>query len=59
MSYCRYGHAHKYVEGESSDYIFGNEKDEIEDYGGITNSSLVEIICDDCIEKYYKELLVD
>ncbi len=43
MSYMRTGHPMKYVEGESSDYIFSTGED-IEDYGSMENESIIEIL---------------
>jgi len=43
MSYMRTGHPMKYVEGESSDYLFSTGED-IEDYGSMENESIIEIL---------------
>ena len=48
MTYIRSGWEMKYVEGESKDYVFpAGEYGEfiIEDYGGISNEGLCEILC--------------
>ena len=65
MSYIRYGHPLRYVKGESEDYIFSTiegNKNVIEDYGDISNSGLVEILCRTIDEYYdgtpYRELLM-
>ena len=55
MSFLRYGYPLIYVKGESEDYIFptiAGKKDIIEDYGDISNSGLVEILCR-AIDEYY------
>ena len=39
----RTGYPMKYVEGESSDYIFSTGED-IEDYGSMENESIIEIL---------------
>lgn len=43
MSYIRYGSIYKYVEGESTDYIFSTIGT-IEDYGSISNETIVELL---------------
>lgn len=67
MSYIRYGHPLRYVKGESIDYIFptiaGKNKEVIEDYGDISNSGLVELLCEIIDEHYdgadlYRELVM-
>lgn len=49
MSYLRYGTKYTFVEGESADFIFPtvdpvDSKRYIEDYGYISDKSLVELI---------------
>lgn len=60
MSYIRAGWKHKYVCGNSKDYVFHHSGGYIEDYGYLSNEGLAEIMCrvidrhfDDKIEKQY------
>lgn len=43
MSYIRNGSPLKYVEGESTDYVYSTGE-EIEDYGSISNETIVELL---------------
>ena len=44
MSYLRASWEHKFVEGDSKDYVYANSNPEyVEDYGDITNEGFVEI----------------
>ena len=43
MSYIRNGSIYKYVEGKSIDYVFSTGKG-IEDYGSISNETIVELL---------------
>ena len=44
MSYIRYGHPLKYVNGFSEDYVYMSS-DGMEDNGGLSNNGLAEILC--------------
>jgi len=58
MSYLRYGSVFRYVDGESKDYIFRastatnspSKTDYMEDYGGISNEGLVELIAQQLLD---------
>ena len=60
MSYARFCWPHKYVEGNSEDYIFlcsykenrKKQKPYLESYGRMTNNTIVEICCRAIAEKY-------
>lgn len=54
MSYLRYSWALSYVEGDSDDYIFNHAGGFIEDYGGISDTGLVELLCR-AIDEYYED----
>ena len=59
MSYIRAGHPLKYVKGNSEDYIYEvavkkGHRPFIQDYGNITNETIVELCCT-AIDKAYGE----
>ena len=43
MSYIRYTSPYKYLYGKSNDYVFESSEG-IEDYGGMSNESIIEIL---------------
>ena len=66
MSYIRAGWLLTYIEGRSEDYIYQTEDNKgnefIEDYGGISNTGLAEILCgiinesfDEPAKKYFMQ----
>lgn len=65
MSYIRYGSVYKYVDGISKDYIYCYSykgKDMMEDYGKITNETIIELIAgkledDKVLQKYLLPIL--
>lgn len=47
MSYLRWGHPLKYVDGNSEDYIWGGEskgKKYVQNYGPISNKGIIELL---------------
>ena len=58
MSYIRAAWGLRNIKGISRDYIYGSQdragNEYIEDYGGISDSGLAELLCD-CINEYWKD----
>ena len=64
MSYIRAGYPLVYVDGNSTDYVFctedGNGNESIEDYGSISNESIIEILANRFLndDKTFRDYLI-